>query len=73
MIHKAYKDQKRISFYDLNTPFGIGRDEIVQWCEISFGQGGRGKNHRWRFNWSDSNFYFKYDTDITLFLARWMH
>ena len=45
--------------------------EIYEWCESTFGPGGR--KHRWRFGWThkDSTFYFRSAKDAMLFTLRW--
>ena len=44
---------------------------IQEWCEKTFGPGGR--KNRWRFGWTDVNstYYFKNSKDATIFLLRW--
>lgn len=46
-------------------------EEIRQWCEQSYGPGGR--KHRWRFGWTNkaSTFYFRNAKDAMLFTLRW--
>lgn len=45
--------------------------EIRQWCEKSFGPGGR--KSRWRFGWThkDATFYFRNSKDAMMFSLRW--
>lgn len=45
--------------------------EIREWCESTFGPGGR--KHRWRFGWTekDSTFYFRSSKDAMMFTLRW--
>jgi hypothetical protein len=45
--------------------------EMLEWCEQSYGPGGR--KHRWRFGWThkDSTFYFKSSKDAMMFTLRW--
>lgn len=45
--------------------------EMREWCETTFGPGGR--KHRWRFGWThkDSTFYFKSSKDAMMFTLRW--
>lgn len=47
--------------------------EIKEWCEQSFGPGGRSKKLRWRFGWTDKDdtFYFKSSKDAMMFTLRW--
>lgn len=44
---------------------------IREWCETTFGPGGR--KNRWRFGWTDKSdtFYFKNPKDATMFILRW--
>ena len=46
-------------------------EEMREWCEQSYGPGGR--KQRWRFGWiqNDSTFYFKSDKDAMMFVLRW--
>lgn len=46
---------------------------IRDWCTEMFGPGGRGKNLRWRFGWTNDQdtYYFKNAQDATLFVMRW--
>ena len=48
-------------------------NEIKEWCEQSFGPGGRSKKLRWRFGWTDKDdtYYFKSSKDAMLFTLRW--
>jgi hypothetical protein len=48
-------------------------NEIRDWCEQSFGPGGRSRKLRWRFGWTDKNdtYYFKSSKDAMLFTLRW--
>ena len=45
--------------------------EIRQWCEQSYGPGGR--KNRWRFGWTqkDATFYFRSGKDAMMFALRW--
>ena len=45
--------------------------EMREWCESSYGPGGR--KMRWRFGWIDkhSTFYFKSGKDAMMFTLRW--
>lgn len=45
--------------------------EMRQWCEQSYGPGGR--KNRWRFGWTqrDSTFYFRSPKDAMMFTLRW--
>lgn len=45
--------------------------EMLEWCEQSYGPGGR--KHRWRFGWTDKNstFYFRSPKDAMMFTLRW--
>jgi len=46
-------------------------EEMINWCEQTFGPGGR--KWRWRFGWikQDSTFYFKNPKDAMMFVLRW--
>lgn len=48
-------------------------NEIQDWCNRSFGPGGRSKKLRWRFGWTDKHdtYYFKSSKDAMLFTLRW--
>ena len=50
---------------------GDQEHEIIDWCEQSYGPGGR--KQRWRFGWiqEDSTFYFKSGKDAMMFTLRW--
>jgi hypothetical protein len=45
--------------------------EMREWCEQSFGPGGR--RNRWRFGWTDEDgtFYFRNGKDAMMFTLRW--
>lgn len=47
--------------------------QMKQWCEDTFGPGGRSKKLRWRFGWTDSvdTYYFKNSKDAMMFTLRW--
>jgi hypothetical protein len=46
-------------------------EEMREWCEQSYGPGGR--KQRWRFGWiqEDSTFYFRSSKDAMMFTLRW--
>jgi hypothetical protein len=46
--------------------------EIKQWCEKTFGPGGRSRKYRWRYGWTDTEnvYYFKSGKDAMLFSLR---
>ena len=48
-------------------------NEIQEWCEQSFGPGGRSRKLRWRFGWTEKHdtYYFKNSKDAMLFTLRW--
>ncbi len=50
-------------------------DSVVKWCEQRFGPIGDpwevGTAARWYFN--GGSFFFKHESDFTLFLLRWSH
>jgi hypothetical protein len=45
--------------------------EMRDWCEKTYGPGGR--RNRWRFGWTDKSdtYYFKSGKDAMLFTLRW--
>ena len=47
--------------------------EMRKWCTQLFGEGGRNKNLRWRYGWTqkDITFYFRQGKDASMFLLRW--
>lgn len=47
--------------------------DIKEWCEQTFGPGGRSKKLRWRFGWTDKvdTYYFKNSKDAMMFTLRW--
>jgi len=49
----------------------ISERSMREWCEITFGPGGR--KQRWRFGWVDDNntFYFRNSKDAMLFTLKW--
>lgn len=67
--------QERKSKYKhkITMPTGSGNreHEMREWCEQSYGPGGR--KQRWRFGWihKDSTFYFKSGKDAMMFTLRW--
>ena len=69
--------QERKSKYKHKVMFtgqSINRhDEIVAWCNNSFGPGGRSRKLRWRFGWTDKTdtYYFKSSKDAMMFTLRW--
>ncbi len=48
-------------------------DEIRQWCEQTFGPGGRNKKCRWRYGWTNVGnvYHFKEKRDAQFFILRW--
>jgi len=72
--------QERKSKYKHKVMVDSGTDsvsfkEMREWCEKSFGPGGRSKKLRWRVGWTDSidTFYFKSGKDAMMFTLRWSH
>lgn len=55
--------------YQWSTP--KVNEEMLQWCEQSYGPGGR--KYRWRFGWTHKNstFYFRSSKDAMMFTLRW--
>jgi hypothetical protein len=55
------------------TPSTAGSEHrnIKEWCEKTYGPGGR--RNRWRFGWTDKSdtYYFKSGKDAMLFSLRW--
>jgi len=47
--------------------------EMKEWCERTFGPGGRSKKLRWRFGWTEKQdvYYFKSSKDAMMFTLRW--
>lgn len=47
--------------------------EVREWCEQTFGPGGRSRKYRWRVGWTDKDdtYYFKSGKDAMLFVLRW--
>lgn len=47
--------------------------EVREWCEKSFGPGGRSRKLRWRYGWTENTnvYYFKSSKDAMLFTLRW--
>ncbi len=48
-------------------------DALKVWCAEFFGPGGRNKNCRWRYGWTErisDNFYFKSHDDAVMFTMR---
>lgn len=69
--------QERKSKYKHKVVFTPARaisEEVVkrQWCEKTFGPGGRSKKLRWRYGWTDKEnvYYFKSSKDAMLFSLR---
>lgn len=52
---------------------GSEHNDIKEWCEKTFGPGGRNKHLRWRFGWTDKTdtYYFKSSKDAMLFTLKW--
>ena len=52
---------------------GSEHHEMKEWCEQTFGPGGRSKKLRWRFGWTDKTdtYYFKSSKDAMMFTLRW--
>ena len=71
--------QERKSKYKHKVIFkgntGLSHHEIKEWCESSFGPGGRSRKLRWRFGWTDKDdtYYFKSSKDAMMFTLRWSH
>lgn len=70
--------QERRSKYKHKVIFKGGHSQVPhyqlkEWCEQSFGPGGRSKKLRWRFGWTDKDdtFYFKSGKDAMMFTLRW--
>lgn len=55
------------------TQATVRQQEVREWCERSFGPGGRSKKLRWRMGWTDKldTYYFKSSKDAMLFSLRW--
>jgi hypothetical protein len=69
--------QERKSKYKHKVTFkgnsNVLHHEIKEWCEHSFGPGGRSRKLRWRFGWTDKSdtYYFKSSKDAMMFTLRW--
>ncbi len=70
--------QERKSKYKHKVIFESGHTaasfkEIRDWCEKTYGPGGRSKKLRWRVGWTDKSdtFYFRNSKDAMLFSLRW--
>jgi hypothetical protein len=70
--------QQRKSKYKHKVTFKGGHKDVPhhqinEWCERTFGPGGRSKKLRWRRGWTDKDdtFYFKSDKDAMLFAMKW--
>jgi hypothetical protein len=70
--------QERKSKYKHKVIFEGGQSsnscrEIKDWCEKTFGPGGRSKKYRWRMGWTDKEdtYYFRNSKDAMLFSLRW--
>ena len=55
------------------SPMQANHHDIHEWCEQSFGPGGRSKKLRWRYGWTEKEnvYYFKSSKDAMLFTLRW--
>ena len=49
------------------------RDEIIKWCQNAFGDSGRNKKCRWRYNYVTDHIYFKHESDVILFTLKWVN
>lgn len=69
--------QQRKSKYKHKVMFdsksNLAHTEVRQWCEHTFGPGGRSKKLRWRMGWTDKTdtYYFKSSKDAMMFTLRW--
>lgn len=47
--------------------------DIQDWCNKTFGPGGRSKKLRWRYGWTEKSnvYYFKNSKDAMMFALRW--
>lgn len=47
--------------------------DVADWCEKTFGPGGRSRKLRWRRGWTDKDitFYFREGKDASMFLLKW--
>lgn len=76
-IVKPMITQERKSRYKHKVMFSgqmvSKHSEIQEWCQQSFGPGGRSRKLRWRFGWTDKHdtYYFKNSKDAMLFTLRW--
>ena len=70
LTERRSKYKHKVSF---ETMAAVKHSEIQEWCESTFGPGGRSKKLRWRMGWTDKvdTFYFKSSKDAMLFSLRW--
>jgi ABC-type thiamine transport system substrate-binding protein len=68
ILHERKSKYKHKITVPRNSQHGHGMRE---WCEQSYGKGGR--KQRWRFGWvqSDNTFYFKNGKDAMMFVLKW--
>lgn len=64
------KYKHKISF---TSEVKVRQSEVREWCEKTFGPGGRSRKFRWRMGWTDKTdtYYFKSGKDAMLFSLRW--
>ena len=65
------KNKHKVSFYPAEAD--QEHEPIRAWCAEHFGPGGRNKQYRWRYGWTDHTnvYYFKHEQDLTMFMLRW--
>lgn len=72
IIHKRKGKNKHIVLF---TPAQDDQEHepVRAWCTEHFGPGGRNKQYRWRYGWTDITnvYYFKHEKDLTMFMLRW--
>jgi hypothetical protein len=70
VVERKSKYKHKVVFSGQPT---VHHSDIQQWCEQTFGPGGRSKKCSWRFGWTDKTdtYYFKSAKDATIFALRW--
>lgn len=73
MITRKNKHEYRVCLGD--TQFSLLHlGEIIEWCTMRFGPGGRDKKCRWRYGWVNlerNTFYFRHEKDALFFALSW--
>lgn len=67
MITRKSKHEFRVSFPRMSNN---ELHDMKDWCEATFGQGGRNTKNQWRYGWLPSKndiFYFRTEKDALFF------